>query len=184
MKKSKIESCTTDQDHHTDVATDKAVDESRRTFMATSALIGAAGVAGAVGLGLNPTAVHAKGSRLKNVGASGFQPLEVNSPMAKWKKPQSLEFVTAATRRYSFRNWQSGNDDSVYYNLNLSRILQVQCRDATRGVQCSGAKYPPRSAEPHLQSPRRQHNPAAQGLPCRAKAGTGHDDGPQGQGCL
>ena len=121
MKKSKIESCTTDKDHHTHVATDKAVDESRRTFMATSALIGAAG---AVGLGLNPTAVHAKGSRLKNVGASGFQPLEVNSPMAKWKKPQSLEFVTAATRRYSFRNWQSGNDDSVYYNLNLPAFFK------------------------------------------------------------
>ena len=103
MKKSKIESCTTDQDHHTDVATDKAVDESRRTFMATSALIGAAG---AVGLGLNPTAVHAKGQSLeKRAGASGFQPLEVNSPMARGKsrsrwnssrRDQALQFSQLA----------------------------------------------------------------------------------------
>jgi hypothetical protein len=46
------------------------------------------------------------------------------TPMVKWKQPQPLEFVTAATQRYNFRNWQSGNDDSVYYNLNLPAFFK------------------------------------------------------------
>jgi hypothetical protein len=87
MKNPEIETRSTDQDHHTDVVTDKVVNESRRTFISTSALLGAAS---AVGLGLNPTEVFAKDGSLKRAGASGFKPLEVNSPMAKWKKPQSL----------------------------------------------------------------------------------------------
>jgi len=65
-----------------------------------------------------------KNEKLIRAGASGFKPLEVNSPMAKWKKPQSLEFVTGATKHYSFRNWQSGNDDSVYYNLNIPAFFK------------------------------------------------------------
>ncbi|MGB5452734.1 MAG: serine hydrolase domain-containing protein [Sedimenticolaceae bacterium] len=121
MKKSETKSCTTDQDRHTDVVTDKPANESRRAFMATSALLGAAG---AVGLGLNPTTVFAKDGGLKRSGASGFEPLEVNSPMARWKKPQPLEFVEAATKRYSFPNWQSGNDDSVFYNLNIPSFFK------------------------------------------------------------
>jgi len=68
--------------------------------------------------------MSAKDEKLIRVGASGLEPLEVNSPMAKWKKPQSLEFVTGATKRYSFRNWQSGNDDSVYYNLNIPAFFK------------------------------------------------------------
>ena len=59
-------------------------------------------------------------------GASGFEPLEVNSPMAKWKRPQSLDFVTGATERFNFPNWQSGNDDSVYYNLNIPSFFRVR----------------------------------------------------------
>lgn len=27
-------------------------------------------------------------------GASGFQPLEVGGPMARWKQPQSVEFIS------------------------------------------------------------------------------------------
>ena len=57
------------------------------------------------------------------VGASGFEPLEVDSPMAKWKKPQPIEFIEQATRNYSFPNWQSGNEESIYYNLNLPEFL-------------------------------------------------------------
>jgi hypothetical protein len=63
--------------------------------------------------------MSANNQKLIRSGAAGFEPLEVNSPMAKWKKPQSLDFVTGATERFSYRNWQSGNDDSVYYNLNI-----------------------------------------------------------------
>jgi len=63
--------------------------------------------------------MSSKDVNLIRAGAAGFKPLEVNSPMARWKNPQSLEFVTGATERFSFPNWQSGNDDSVYYNLNI-----------------------------------------------------------------
>ena len=56
-------------------------------------------------------------------GASGFEPLEVDSPMARWKKPQSLEFIAKATKNYSFPNWQSGNEDSIYYNLNIPEFF-------------------------------------------------------------
>ncbi len=46
--------------------------------------------------------------------------------MSKWKQPQSLDFVYGATSRYSFVNWQTGNDDSIYYNLNLSAFFKTQ----------------------------------------------------------
>jgi hypothetical protein len=46
--------------------------------------------------------------------------------MARWKKPQSLEFVSEATQRFSFPNWQSGNDDSVYYNLNIQSFFPTR----------------------------------------------------------
>jgi CubicO group peptidase (beta-lactamase class C family) len=62
--------------------------------------------------------------KLKLAGASGSKPLEVNSPMAKWKKPQPLDFVEAATKRYTFPNWQSGNDDSIFYNLNITSFFK------------------------------------------------------------
>ena len=108
---------------------------NRRSFIARSAVLGVA--AGTAGVGINPTTAFAESGKLNMAGASGFEPLEVDSPMAKWKKPQPLDFVTAATERYSFRNWQSGNDDSVFYNLNLSGLLQVQRRDATERIQCA-----------------------------------------------
>ena len=121
MKRSQTMLHTKDSDHRVDERPANTVDMSRRAFMGTSALLGCA-----AGLGLHPKAVLAKEGtgKLKLAGASGFKPLEVNSPMAKWKKPQSLDFVTAATKRYSFRNWQSGNDDSVYYNLNIPKFFK------------------------------------------------------------
>jgi len=97
---------------------------NRRTFITASAYLGAA--AGVAALGLNPKVAMAQEDigKLTRVGAPGFQPLEVNSPMAKWKKPLSVEFVRGANERYSFSNWQSGNDDSVYYNLNLPAFFK------------------------------------------------------------
>jgi len=95
---------------------------NRRSFIARSAVLGVA--AGTAGVGINPTTAFAESGKLNMAGASGFEPLEVDSPMAKWKKPQPLDFVTAATERYSFRNWQSGNDDSVFYNLNLPAFFR------------------------------------------------------------
>ena len=58
------------------------------------------------------------------LGGQGYKPLEVNSPMARWKKPQSLEYIEAATKRYTFPNWQSGNEDSVFYNLNIPSFFK------------------------------------------------------------
>lgn len=58
-------------------------------------------------------------------GAMEVQALEVNSDMARWKKPQSLEFVTEATERFNFPNWQSGNDDSIYYNMNIPSFFKT-----------------------------------------------------------
>lgn len=102
------------------------IDKGRRRFLATSALLGVS--AGVVGLGLRPQTASAKQStgKLKMSGASGAQPIEVNSPMARWKKPQSLEFVTGATERFSFPNWQSGNEDSIYYNLNIPSFFKTR----------------------------------------------------------
>ena len=112
---------------------------SRRNFLGTSALLGASAA------GLAPRGVSAAPALTGTpalTGASGFQPLEVDSPMAKWKKPQSLDFVEAATKRYSFPNWQSGNDDSVFYNMNIpsffkSRVVAApgQFSVLERGIQ-------------------------------------------------
>jgi hypothetical protein len=66
------------------------------------------------------------------VGGSGFAPLEVNSPMARWKLPQSAEWVNGAHSRFNFPNWQSGNDDSVYYNLNI--LVDPMSRTECPGV--------------------------------------------------
>ena len=67
--------------------------------------------------------------------ASGFEPLEVDNPMARWKKPLSQEFMrrqprttvfpigSRATKNYSFPNWQSSNEDSIYYNLNIPEFF-------------------------------------------------------------
>jgi CubicO group peptidase (beta-lactamase class C family) len=76
------------------------------------------------GRGIGPATSFAASGEPIRVGASGIRPLEVDSPMARWKKPQSLEFVTGATKRFSFPNWQSGNDDSVYYNLNIPSFFK------------------------------------------------------------
>ena len=54
--------------------------------------------------------------------------------MAKWKKPLSLEFVRGANARYSFSNWQSGSDDSVYYNLNLPAFFKSKVRITSYNV--------------------------------------------------
>ena len=109
-------------DHQKDQS--NSISVSRRDFMAKSALLGI--TAGVVGLNhAQEMAVAKEGAgKLKLAGASGFKPLEVNNPMARWKKPQSLEFVTGATERFSFQNWQSGNDDSVYYNLNIPSFFK------------------------------------------------------------
>ncbi|CAB9509742.1 Betalactamase [Seminavis robusta] len=53
-------------------------------------------------------------------------PIQVDSPMKKWKSPQPLAFVKAAASRWSFPNWQSGNDDSVYYNMNIPSFFKTQ----------------------------------------------------------
>lgn len=52
--------------------------------------------------------------------------LNMKTRMSKWKQPQSLDFVYGATSRYSFVNWQTGNDDSIYYNLNLPAFFKTQ----------------------------------------------------------
>lgn len=106
----------------------------RRTVISASAYCGAA--VGVAGLGLNPKVAMAQEDigKLTRVGAPGFQPLEVNSPMAKWKKPLSLEFVRGANARYSFSNWQSGSDDSVYYNLNLPAFFKSKVAIPPGGI--------------------------------------------------
>ena len=101
---------------------DVPADASRRRFMTQSVALGAA--AGALGVGISPTTGSAATRKLTRGGASGVQPLEVNSPMARWKQPQSLEFVTGATERFTFPNWQSGNEDSIYYNLNIPSFFK------------------------------------------------------------
>lgn len=95
---------------------------SRRSFMASGVAVGAA--ASASGLGLTSQPASAQTSGPVRAGASGFEPLEVDSPMARWKKPQSLEFVEKATTNYSFPNWQSGSEDSIYYNLNIPEFFK------------------------------------------------------------
>jgi hypothetical protein len=102
------------------------VDLNRREFMARSALLGVA--AGAAGLGLHSGAALAQvgSGTLKLAGGRSTAPIEVDSKMARWKKPQSLEFVSEATKRFSFPNWQSGNDDSVYYNLNIPSFFPTR----------------------------------------------------------
>lgn len=104
-------------ENRTDSHSDHGSGISRRQFLTKSALLSA--TAGTVAFGMKPLEVRAQSSELTRAGAAGFEPLHVDSPMAKWKKPLSLEFVSAASKRFSYRNWQSGNDDSVYYNLNI-----------------------------------------------------------------
>jgi len=54
------------------------------------------------------------------------QMLNLVTPMARWKRPQPLDFVMAATERFNFPNWQSGNEDSVYYNLNIPSFFKTR----------------------------------------------------------
>jgi hypothetical protein len=70
-----------------------ALDVRRRDVLVGAAVTGTAAGVGA--LGLAPRAALAAPTL---AGASGFEPLEVNSPMARWKKPQSIEFVEKATK--------------------------------------------------------------------------------------
>jgi hypothetical protein len=69
----------------------------RREFMAA----GAGATAGAVGLGLHPEAASSQKAPLARAGASGFQSIEIDSPMARWKEPQHLAFIQGATERYN-----------------------------------------------------------------------------------
>ena len=105
-------------------AGDSPTNVGRRRFMTHSAALGAA--AGAFGLGISPATGFAAAAGPTRAGAAGIQPLEVDSPMGRWKQPQSLEFVTGATERFTFPNWQSGNDDSVYYNLNIPSFFNAR----------------------------------------------------------
>ena len=124
MKESKTIVPGKDSDHRMNERPEKTIDLDRRGFMAKTALLGfTAGVAG-LGLGAKDSLAKEGSVKLNRAGASGSKPLEVNSPMAKWKKPQSLEFVEAATKRYSFPNWQSGNEDSIFYNLNIPSFFK------------------------------------------------------------
>lgn len=52
--------------------------------------------------------------------------LNLESRMSKWKQPQSLDFVYGASKRFSFVNWQSGNEDSIYYNLNIPSFFKTK----------------------------------------------------------
>jgi CubicO group peptidase (beta-lactamase class C family) len=109
-----------------DDVSDRSGAMNRREFMARSAIIGVA--AGVAGLGLHPEAARAEAGRgtLQLAGGRSTKPIEVDSKMARWKKPQSLEFVSEATKRFTFPNWQSGNDDSVYYNLNIPSFFPTR----------------------------------------------------------
>jgi hypothetical protein len=135
--------------HDSDDASDRSVDVNRREFMARSALLG---VAAAAGLAVAPQGAAARSGPVRT-GASGFAPLEVNSPMARWKLPQPVEWVNGAHSRFSFPNWQSGNDDSVYYNLNIPEFFNDTGGQAGRRIQRAGARHPGRPDEPHLHRP-------------------------------
>jgi CubicO group peptidase (beta-lactamase class C family) len=102
------------------------VDLKRRDFLSRGAALGV--VAGAAGLGLHSGSALAAvgGGTRKLAGGRSTKPIEVNSKMARWKRPQSLEFVGEATKRFTFPNWQSGNDDSVYYNLNIPSFFPTR----------------------------------------------------------
>ena len=52
--------------------------------------------------------------------------IDLVTPMSRWKKSQPLDFVYGATERYNFVNWQTGNDDSVYYNLNIPSFFKTR----------------------------------------------------------
>jgi len=146
-----------------------SVDVNRREFMARSALLGV--TAGAAGLGLYSGAALAESGSgtLKLVGGRSTKPIEVDSKMARWKKPQSLEFVSEATKRFNFPNWQSGSDDSVYYNLNIPSFFP------TRVVaQPSEFSVLERNLQP------RQNHPCPQGISRRSPPGPGDADGAQG----
>ncbi|UPQ89423.1 serine hydrolase [Vibrio sinaloensis] len=105
--------------------TQNEIDLSRRNFMSKGAAVGA--TAGLVGMGLasatNAIAAPTKAPAISDI-STAISPLEVESNMARWKLPQSIDFVNGATERFGFRNWQSGNDDSVYYNLNIPSFFK------------------------------------------------------------
>lgn len=105
---------------------------NRRNFLTKTAVAGAS--VGLAGTGMlaacsSPTENTTAAQSVEKGANTAIQPLEVNSPMAKWKNSQPLDFVESATKRFSFPNWQSGNEDSIYYNLNIpayfkSRVVE------------------------------------------------------------
>jgi len=128
--------------------------------------------------------VFAKDSSLKRAGASGFKPLEVNSPMARWKSPQPLEFVEAATKRYSFPNWQSGNDDSIFYNLNITSFFKSRVVPAPDQFSMLERNIQPDLLNLTFNNMDGTTNPTLGEYLVGPPSGSGDDDGPQGQGCL
>lgn len=40
--------------------------------------------------------------------------------------PNHLRIILSPRKRYSFVNWQSGNDDSVYYNLHIPAFFETE----------------------------------------------------------
>jgi hypothetical protein len=88
-----------DQPGHTQTSD---FDLGRRDFLGRGAALGAA--AGALALNSTLALSEAQAAGPNRAGAPGIQPLVVDSPMARWKEPQSLEFVTGATELFSFPN--------------------------------------------------------------------------------
>ena len=105
---------------------------SRREFFTKSGALGLA--ACATGAGLVPSGLSASEAASGKIDKFAMQPFEVDSKMAKWKKAQSLAFVTGATSRFNFPNWQSGNEDSIYYNLNIPSFFKARVVKASPEV--------------------------------------------------
>ena len=103
--------------------------------------------------------------------------MEVDSPMAKWKNPQSVEFIQKALKEYSFPNWQSGNEDSIYYNMNFTEIFK--CSYVAPAEEPSELE---RALDPSLMDLTfTAHNgtptPTPQRVSGRQTAGSSDDDG-------
>ena len=168
--------------HDSDEVSDRSGDVNRREFMARSAMLGVA--AGAAGLGLHSGAALADGGsgKLKLAGGRSIKPIEIDSKMARWKKPQSLEFVSEATKRFNFPNWQSGNDDSVYYNLNIPSFFPTRVVAQPGEFSVLERNLQPELLNLAFADHLGKTTPRPQGIPCGTPAGTGDDDGAQGQG--
>ena len=100
---------------------------NRRSFLGNSIVLGVA--AGAMGVGCTTSIKDSKSNRNSVGGASNTTPLDMMKdfpgPMNKWKKPMPYDFIKEATANFSTANWQSGNEQSIYYNLNIPRFFNV-----------------------------------------------------------